>query len=272
MKPFFKYSGGKSREAKLIASFFQKNFTRIVEPFCGSCAISFHLERPALVADSRDDIINVLKVVQNPQTYIILQKRIDMLKKITDKIELEKTFYHWRDKMWKTENILDKAFRFLVIRQLVFSGMDRINSSGKENAPFGWYKKFNCRLGIEHHNILKNWEIVYQSFEETLKTVIDDDFVFVDPPYLTRKGYINNFSENQHIELLRILDELKATWLIVHCDHPLYRKFSKKYNVFQNSFCYSQNFKGRTNLGSRVNHLYISNCQFSISLRKENVV
>ena len=38
------------------------------------------------------------------------------------------------------------------MRQLCFSGMERYNSEGKFNVPFGHYKKMSCNLSPDHHN------------------------------------------------------------------------------------------------------------------------
>ena len=170
MKPIFKYSGGKSREAKFITSLINKNkYSRIVEPFCGGAAISFYLEMPALVTDIRKDILITFNVVKDKEGYEILQNRCNELSKELDIKKLEEVFYYQRDKMWCKGDELDVAWRFIVIRQLVFSGIDRINQkTGKENAPFGWYKQFKCNLSKKHHTLLQTWEIKQQPLYETL--------------------------------------------------------------------------------------------------------
>ena len=266
MNPIFKYSGGKKRECKLLQqlTFTQINKAeRIVEPFAGSAAFSFSLEKPALISDVRSDVINVYNVVQHKKKYYQLQKKIDELKLITDVKLLEKEFYHQRDDMWKTDNDVDNAFRFIVIRQLVFSGIDRVNpKTGKENAPFGWYKKFDCNLTIAHHNLLQNWQIKLQDVNETFKQVKNTDFIFSDPPYINRNNsYGGKIMDDiqWHKDLQKLHTNANCNWLLVHCADDVYHEFATKNLVHKKAHQYSQNFKGRDNTKQKTEHWYIQN-------------
>jgi DNA adenine methylase len=264
MKSPFKYSGGKSREAKFLTSLVNVNSTqRIVEPFAGSAAFAFFLEKPALISDVRKDVITTLEVIQDNKLYPLLQEKLDSLRRETDIKLLEKEFYVQRDQFWKSENKLEIAYRFIVIRQLVFSGIDRINiKTGKENAPFGWYPHFKCHLSDAHHKLLQNWEIKLQSFEKTLNETHQNDLVFFDPPYLERNSVYGGEVETSlelHQNLLSSIRKLDCNWLIVHCDSPLYRNFGNEFKMYEKQFSYYQNFKGRDNSKSKTSHLYISN-------------
>lgn len=261
MHPIFKYSGGKRRELKRIIPLLPTSFERVVEPFCGSAALAFKLERPALVADTRRDVIVTLRAVKDPLTYSALQTRLDVLQAVTDRKELEREFYRQRDEMWGCTDAVDIAYRFIVIRQLVFSGMERHNSSGKENAPFGWYERFKCPLSIEHHQLLQSWQIEQQDFEATLAQVGVNDAVFLDPPYLGRNsayGDAQNDLSALHEKLISSLDSAPYPWLAVHCDEPSWRAFGARHKMQEHAFGYSQNFKGRDNSQSKTVHLYVS--------------
>lgn len=263
MKPIFKYSGGKKRESKFITSLIDNDFLRVVEPFAGSAAVSFLLEKPALIADVRKDVILTFLAVKSKKNYPKLQKRCDELSKITDVSLLEKEFYHQRDDMWGCVDELDVAWRFIVIRQLVFSGIDRINiKTGKENAPFGWYKAFKCNLSLEHHELLQLWDIRQQEFNETFSFVKNTDFVFSDPPYLDRNSmYGGEISSNDelHSKLIDCHDNCVANWMLVHCKHLKYEEFALRHKLITKEFMYAQNFKGRNNTKSKTVHFYIQN-------------
>lgn len=266
MKAIYKYSGGKTREAKFLSTLAPKNFTRLVEPFAGSCAFAFHMEKPALVSDVREDVVTCLQVAKDPVKFVELQRRVEELRAISGKANLEPHFYKWRDDMWKAADPIDRAFRWIVIRQLVFSGMDRVNNkTGKENAPFAWYDNFKCNLSNLHHQLLQNWDIKLQSFDVTLDEVTAGDFVFLDPPYLERNSDYGAIapSELMHKNLLAKLDTLKQPWLIVHNEHPTYLEFAKRHNLIEREFMYAQNFVGRNNTKSKTRHLYITNYKVS---------
>lgn len=264
MKTIFKYSGGKSRELKRIKNLIPDNITRIVEPFAGSCAVSFGLELPALVADTRENVINALDVVKDKALYPKLQVMVDNMKTIKDVEKLNDIFYQQRDQKFGVIDPLEKAFRWIVIRQLVFSGIDRINlKTGKINAPFGWYKGFSCHLSERHHDLLQSWEIKLSSFEKTLEDVKEGDWIFLDPPYLGRNSTYDGVSperlEKMHEKLLGLLKEIRRPWLIIHTDCDFFRQRYDSFNIQTAEHSYSQNIKGRDNSEQKVKHLYISN-------------
>lgn len=273
MKPFYKYSGGKTREMKNISAVFPAETKRIIEPFCGSCAVSFNFELPAIVSDIDDDVINLLSVVQDDEMFKELQKKISETNITETKTEennkhLEKVYYFLRDDCWRTEDRVLKAYRFLVLRQLCFSGMSRVNNkTGKSNVPYGWYGLFSTRLSQEHSDLLKTWDIKLQSWEKTIAEARTGDWVFLDPPYFERNssyevGSDAGTSEVMHRALAKecaILQEKQIPFLLVHSDCELYRDLFKDFIIQDKAMFYSQNFKGRAVKDARVGHLYISN-------------
>jgi len=274
MKPFFKYPGGKSRELKHIMPMLPTSYSRVVEPFAGGAALAFHLEKPALVSDINDNVTNIFYVVKDEKPFSQLIELIngtnisegDVVK------HLEKIYYHYRDEEFGNTDPVTKAYRFLLLRQLGFSGMYRVNTkTGKSNVPFGWYGKFQTKLDRSYHELLQSWNIKCQSFERTLAEVLVDDFIFLDPPYYERNsGYGTSSnagtSEDLHVTLHDKLKDISASWLLIHSDCELYRDLYKDFNIVEVDFFYSQNFKGRDNKKSAVKHLYITNYNNKSSL------
>lgn len=218
------------------------------------------MEIPAFVSDIRHDVVNALNVIKNDWSN--LSSMLEKLKLETNVLKLKEEFYDQRDNMWQSTNDLERAYRFMVIRQLVFSGMDRIGKSGKENAPFAWYERFKTNCSNEHHDLMKTWTIKEQDFEKTLNELNNDDFVFLDPPYLSRNSTYGGESQSDiefHERLIAKLKTLKNQWLLVHCDHELYRERFKDLKTIERTFSYGQNFKGRNNSKSKTVHLYIQN-------------
>lgn len=262
MKTFFKYQGGKSREIKRMSKMFPNRIKRVVEPFAGSAAVAFSLEKPALISDINEDSINLLQVVKDPLMFKHLMEQVEFhIKQGPSEEEYYRQRKIMNDKDEKDK--IKKAFSFLYVRQLCFSGMHRISINGF-NVPYGWYKSFSTALNISHHDLLKNWEINLCSFEETLQYLQKDDFIFLDPPYYERNseyagGHDMGTSKDLHIKLYDILNQIKEKWLIVHVDCDLYRDLYKNYNIYSEAFNYSMNFKGRESEINKVNHLYIRN-------------
>jgi DNA adenine methylase len=268
MKPIFKYPGGKSREIKNILPFITAagEIKRIVEPFSGSAALSFFLEKPSLMSDVNDDAINLYKVVQSESLFPLLLELIKKSNVVENNVKhLEKIYYAYRDGEFGNNDPLIKAYRFILLRQLCFSGMYRINKkTGRFNVPFGWYKKLTCNLTHSHHFLLQQWEVNLVDFAQTISECKNGDFLFLDPPYFERNsGYHTDSdagtSEDLHIRLNKQLKSINQPWLIIHSDCELYRDVYKDYIIEEFAFTYTQNFKGRAIKDSAVKHLYISN-------------
>lgn len=262
--------GGKSREIPRMTPMFPKQIKRVVEPFGGSCAVAFHLEKPSLVSDINFDAINLLQVVKNP---IYFDQLYQMVLKAIEEGPQEKEYYKQRDILNdpKEKNLIKKAFSFLYVRQLCFSGLHRITKTGKFSVPFGWgYKKFSTPLDLNHHELLQNWEINLCSFENTLGKTQDGDFIFIDPPYYERNseyagGHSMGTSEELHIKLFNQLNNTKENWLVVHVDCDLYQDLYKDYIIDSHDFQYQMNFMGRKSSSKNVKHLYIRNYEIEKS-------
>lgn len=267
MRIFFKYMGGKSREIPRMNSMFPRNISRVVEPFAGSAAVSFHLEKPSFVSDINFDVINLLKVVKDSELF---PKLYELAIKHRELGPNDKEYYLQRDILNdRNENDpLKKAWSYLYVRQLCFSGMNRITKTGNFNVPFGWgYKNFNTGLSLNHHLLLQSWDIELCSFEKPLTNLIPGDFVFIDPPYYERLsdysgGHTMGVDEELHIKLFQLLNATKEKWLVVHVDCDLYRDLYRDYNIKDLSFQYSMNFMGRTSSTRDVKHLYITNYEY----------
>ena len=148
LKPLVKYQGGKGKELPLIKQLLPPQFSRVVEPFCGGAAVSFGLGHPALMSDINRDVINLYSVVANDELYPQLQLKVEYIKGL-EHDDLQVEFYAAREAInqpWDCVDQLQRALAYIIVRQLCFSGMERYNSKGEFNVPFGHYKRFSCNL------------------------------------------------------------------------------------------------------------------------------
>lgn len=263
LKPIVKYQGGKSKELPTIKQFISGD--RIVEPFAGGAAVSFYAQKPAVLQDVNRNVINLYEVVAS-EDFIELYNKVNELKQADHDI-LEECYYEARDYLNSSDETgLDRAFHYIVLRQLCFSGMERYNSAGEFNVPFGHYQSFSCNLSPKHHEYLKTCQISLGSFE-TVQT-LPTDFVFLDPPYLDKLGYGSDDS-NLHSKLAEFVEGLDCPWLLVHSDCEFYRDTYSKYNIVSNAFNYGQRFgKDKDHSKASVEHLYISNIKKDIKFYK----
>ena len=264
MKTFIKYMGGKTKELPLISKLAPSSFERVVEPFCGGAAVSLYYEKPCVLNDINDLVINLYSVVQSSEHYPELQKRVNEIK-CYDHDQLEEIYYSSRNIINEPNAFsnYEKALAYIVVRQLCFSGMERYNADGKFNVPFGHYKKMSCNLSPKHHTFfssdvtLKNTDAI-----EIVERASENDFVFLDPPYLNRLGYsTGDGTENDlHFRLVSAMKQTRAKWLFIHSDCEFYREELKDYEIQTESFKYAQIFgKNKNHSGAKVEHLYIRN-------------
>jgi len=263
MKPIIKYQGGKTKELPIIRDYITKNRKRVVEPFCGGAAVSFDLEIPALLNDINKDVINLYQVVADDKLYPLVQTKVDLLKDM-DHDQLYNEYYDAREAInqpWDCVEPYRRALSYIIIRQLCFSGMERYNSKGEFNVPFGHYQRFSCNLSKKHHEFLKLCDIRCGSAIDLFKEITEDDFVFIDPPYLDRLGYTTGDGGVQlHSKLADAVHNCLGEWLIIHCDDPFYQSEYFQYDIKTADFNYSQRWgKNKNHSKSKVEHLYISN-------------
>lgn len=262
MKPIVKYQGGKGRELKLIKELVSFDFVRVVEPFAGGAAVSFSYEKPCVLSDVNDNVVNLYQVVSCPNNYALLKSKVNAAK-VLDRDDLSEIYYASRDYI-NSDDKADKvawAFHYIILRQLCFSGMERYNKSGEFNVPFGHYKKLSCNLSDDHQKLLSTASISLQSFEHTIRSCSDDDFLFLDPPYLDRLGYTQGDGGlGLHSNLYEELKDVGCKFLLIHSDNEFYRDIYRDFNIFTKDFIYSQRFgKGKNHTSSAVQHLYITN-------------
>jgi DNA adenine methylase len=277
MKTLVKYQGGKSREMKFISSILPSTYERTVEPFAGSAAFSVALETPALLSDLREDAIAFFQVLAD-QRREELKEMLDWAaglsaatkdktkEELAQEENLYSQYYFWRDEKFGTKDPVEQAFRFVFLRTLCFSGMERVNAkTGKSNVPFGWYGNFNPGIVRQWDKAVewsKGVEAHCQPWEKTLGLLRSSDFLFLDPPYLNRLGYeAKGFEkdEDMHRELASLLKEIDCKWMMVHVDCPEYREMYSWAKIIEKPYTYSLNFKGRQNKKAKVGHLYIVN-------------
>ena len=262
MKPVIKYQGGKTKELSRIKEFAPTDFKRIVEPFCGGSAVSLHYGDTCILNDVNKAVINLYREIGS-DNYPTIQKTIDEIKTY-DHDKLEEIFYSSRDIINDPNEYsdLEYAIAYIVVRQLCFSGMERYNSEGKFNVPFGHYKKMSCNLSPDHHNFFTKKATIYnRDAIDIINECTEDDWIFLDPPYIDRLGYTTgDGGDTLHTRLVEAMKNTKAKWLFIHSDCEFYREELKDYYIHTKDFKYMQNFgKGKDHSGSKVKHLYVTN-------------
>ena len=267
MKPIIKYQGGKTRELPTIRGLLPNKYDTVLEPFAGGAAVSFDLGHRSILNDFNPALINMSRAVKNPLMFQEVYAHVCYLKTL-EHDELEKHYYQSRDYINSGQtDPYDWAVSYITMKQLAFSGMERYNSRGQFNVPFGHYKKFACNLHWNHMKFLGGCDIHCGDFESIFGLATENDFIFIDPPYIDRLGYTDgDGGDDLHHRLVQCMHNTKAMWMFVHSDNDYYKKELAQYNIILKPFGYGQRFgKGKTHSKASVKHMYVTNYKNSMT-------
>lgn len=282
MKPLIKYRGGKTKEIPYLLKHVP-NFTgRYIEPFFGGGALYFHLEpKQAIINDINTKLVTFyLGVKDNFETlkaelteiekiYAMNRKIFQELKSKTPEKRVidgnEALYYQFRDMF---NGVIEKKYSdaslYFSINKTAYSGMVRYNSKGDFNVPYGRYANLNTSLVTKTHNeLLTNAEIYNLDYSEIFNMSVEDDFIFLDPPYdcifsdYGNVEYKDGFNEASHIELANQYKQLKCKALMVIGRTPLTEKLYGDMIVDEYGKSYAVNIRNR--FKSSASHILIAN-------------
>ena len=220
-EPFIKWVGGKRNLLPAIHESMPEKFTKYFEPFVGGGAVLWSMAEkfPLLnivISDSNEELVNLYETVRDYPEKLIEESK----KHINDEEYYYKIRSLDRNNDFSSLNPITRASRFLYLNKTGYNGLWRVNSKGRHNVPFGFYK--NPKI-VDEQNIfacsefLKKTTILQGDFSIILPMVDEDSFVYMDPPYhpisatasftnYSRKG----FDSERQIELKKFCDALNA--------------------------------------------------------------
>jgi DNA adenine methylase len=186
LKPLFRWAGSKRQLLPLLQNLTKNcEFKRIVEPFCGSAAFTFHSEpNDFLLSDQNDWLVSTYRTVRNtPEAFY------DALTKLKDKDEDE--YYRIRSLAPDTSSEVLAAAQFAYLNRHCFNGIFRTNKEGKFNVPYSGSKtplKKTINSLFEFSSFLQRGKITQGDFESVVKRNLrKTDLVYLDPPYVTKR-------------------------------------------------------------------------------------
>ena len=169
--------------------------------------------------DINSNIINFYKLLKDDYKYLkqqifIIEEEYNALKDIDSK---EKYYYEVREKFNNNDKKI-KTVYFFFLMKTGFNGVYRENRKGKFNVPFG--KKKYIKVDYDNlkniSNLIQNvdfYNLEYQDFFDLLKRkgVINNSFIYCDPPYLPEDNIVNqkqelytkdSFNHEQFVDLM----------------------------------------------------------------------
>lgn len=250
------YVGGKYKLLEQIIPLFPKKINTFIDLFCGGGNVSANVEAKKIYAyDKEKSVIDLLSNIKLHSTDYLLKE----LKEIINTYNLDKenvdgylslrNFYNEGNKEWK-------YFYCLLCHS--FNYQIRFNNKGEFNMPFGKNRSsFNPSLEkkfVEFSDRLKEIDIEYieRDFRELdIDSLNENDFVYIDPPYLISVAAYNErggWGEEEEYSLYELCDKLNAKGVKFALSNVTYHKgkqnnilieWSTKYNVHKLNFNYS---------------------------------
>lgn len=248
------YTGGKGKLLNQILPLFPKNINTFVDLFTGGCNVAVNVNANKIIAnDLCTQVINTYKGIQNNNT----EKVIEMIEKIINEYDLSKENKEGYLELRKAYNDGNKEWHiFYTLLAYSFNNQIRFNKKGEFNMPFGkgrssfnptLKKKFEDFSNAIHN---KNIKFTNNDFKKlNIDKLKDDDFVYLDPPYLvTEATYNTGWNEETEKELLSLCDRLNEKGIKFAISNVLEHNgskneilinWSKNYNVNYLDYNYS---------------------------------
>ncbi len=262
MGPFFGYPGGKSKVAKRLISglkLSEVSHNRYVEPCAGGFSVGLcHLEqcpgKDVWLNDFDPDVF-CLWVAALEYTDYFCERINDAKITSDDFFTLKKKLMVSREAPTTKKAIVSRALNKLIVHKISFSNMGEMSGSpvGGRDQTGKW--KFDCRWNpssIESKirkvaNLLPSARITNLSYEDVLSECVEDDLVYIDPPYVVagKKCYKHSFDASQHRQLRDYCTSLKSNWFMTYDNHPDIRELYSQFNVDDLSFKYWMSTRGR---------------------------
>jgi DNA adenine methylase len=179
IRPFLRWAGSKKQLLPRLQPFWQRGYTRYVEPFAGSGRLFFSLTPTnALLADNNCELI---------ETYsIVAEKPNEVFRRISSLPRDAGTYYRIRAKDPSKLSSLQRAVRFIYLNRNCFNGIYRTNTDGQFNVPYSDSRtgqfvsklEFMAAAELLGRATIRGWD-----FGRTLGHTGEGDFVYLDPPY-----------------------------------------------------------------------------------------
>lgn len=236
------YTGGKFKLLPQILPIFPKNIDIFVDLFCGGCNVGINTDCKSVIYNDLDE--NLL-YLYNTFKNLDKQSIFEWIYEIIDKYELslvsDKGYDYYKcdsskglgnynkEKFLKLRSDFNEKKKkgnydyyyyvmLYVIIVYAFNNQIRFNSNGEFNLPVG-KRDFNKKMQQKLSDFIdrikeQNCKFTCLDFREfDIDTLGNNDFVYVDPPYLITCATYNEqggWSETDEKDLLQFLDTLNT--------------------------------------------------------------
>lgn len=230
------YTGGKFKLLPQILPLFPKNINTFVDLFCGGCNVGINIDCESVIYNDLDEnllyLYNTFKNLDKQSVFewiyeiintyglsLVSDKGYDYYKCDSSKglgSYNKESFLRLRADFNEKKGNYDYYYYVMlyVIIVYAFNNQIRFNSNGEFNLPVG-KRDFNKKMQQKLSDFIdkikeQNCKFTCLDFREfDIDTLGNNDFVYVDPPYLITCATYNEqggWSETDEKDLLRFLD------------------------------------------------------------------
>lgn len=231
--PPIKLQGIKTKLVRFIAAnIYWDGRGRWIEPFFGSGVVAFNI-RPdrVLASDINPYIIRFYealyqgKIVADDVKEYLLQEGENLRRGGAE------YYYFVRDRFNQSGGLLD----FLFLNRSGFNGLMRFNQNGAYNVPFcrkvdRFAKAYVTKIVNQVRRVCEvmrsgDWEFRCGDWSDVLNECCEEDFVYLDPPYLGRHtGYYGNWDESDEKSLADAVLRIPAGFALSSWSRNRYRQ------------------------------------------------
>ena len=239
------YTGGKFKLLPQILPLFPKNINTFVDLFCGGCNVGINIDCESVIYNDLDEnllyLYNTLKNLDKQSVFewiyeiintyglsLVSDKGYDYYKCDSSKglgSYNKESFLRLRADFNEKKKTGNYDYYYYVMLYVIivyaFNNQIRFNSNGEFNLPVG-KRDFNKKMQQKLSDFIdkikeQNCKFTCLDFREfDIDTLENNDFVYVDPPYLITCATYNEqggWSETDEKDLLRFLDSLNEKGL-----------------------------------------------------------
>ena len=224
MQPVIKWTGSKRTQADAIINLMPKEIDTYYEPFVGGGSVFARLAEYCedglikvnrfVLSDANKELIDMFLIIKHFPDKLIedYTNRYNKIASIPEEGERNKYFVSVRNDY----NALDKndpsrPFVFYWLLRTCFNGLIRYNKYGEFNTAY-----HPTRLGMKPEKlaaIIKEWsrimnkyhvELVHVDYKDVISCAKENDFIYMDPPYVLSKGmyFAEEFNNDELFELI----------------------------------------------------------------------
>jgi DNA adenine methylase len=231
-KPFLKWVGGKTQIINHIISRIPAEIESYHEPFLGGGSVllavlslqkhnKIKINGGVYAYDINKTLIGVYKNIQSSPTTLFkyIQEFKNLYhglkgtvvnrkpKNITEAKTSKESYYYWLRSKFNTmdKDTIEYSALFIFLNKTCFRGVYREGPNGF-NVPYGHYKKTPTIITENDLNtisdLIKDVNFVCLDFKQSIRTVGEGDFVYLDPPYApeTSKSFVGYTAEGFTLE------------------------------------------------------------------------